>query len=114
MSNKKFKTELRYRGSRDGWRANDFHRMSNFLSSTATLFKIKDNGHCIGGFTSKMWGSPETHIYETDSTAMLFNLSARRLFECKNHSKAIYNCKGKGPRFGLSELEAEEPFNGED
>ena len=44
MSNKKFKTILRYRGSRDGWMAADFHRMSNGKGPTATLFKIKENG----------------------------------------------------------------------
>jgi hypothetical protein len=44
MSNKKFKTTLRYRGSRDGWMATDFHRMSDGKGPTAALFKIKENG----------------------------------------------------------------------
>ncbi len=52
MGGKKFKTELRYRGSRDGWWAEDFHKMSDGLEPTATLFKINDNQQCIGGFTS--------------------------------------------------------------
>jgi hypothetical protein len=43
MENKKLITELRYRGSRDGWKAADFHRMSDGLGPTVTLFKIKDN-----------------------------------------------------------------------
>ncbi len=43
MPKKKFKTELRYRGSRDGWMAADFHRMSDGKGPTVTLFKIKDN-----------------------------------------------------------------------
>ena len=43
MGGKKFRTELRYRGSRDGWYKKDFHRMSDGLGPTATLFKIKDN-----------------------------------------------------------------------
>ena len=49
---KKFKTELRYRGSRDGWKREDFHRMSDGKGPTVTLFKIKENGQCVGGFTS--------------------------------------------------------------
>jgi hypothetical protein len=52
MGGKKFRTELRYRGSRDGWKYADFHRMSDGLGPTVTLFKIKENQQCIGGFTS--------------------------------------------------------------
>jgi hypothetical protein len=52
MEHRKFKTYLRYKGSRDGWKAADFHRMSDGKGPTATLFKIKDNGQCIGGFTT--------------------------------------------------------------
>jgi hypothetical protein len=52
MEKKNFKTKLRYRASRDGWMAADFHRMSDYLGPTVSLFKIKENGQCIGGFTS--------------------------------------------------------------
>ena len=82
MENKKFKTELRYRGSRDGWENADFHRMSDGKGPTVTLMKIKDNEQCIGGFTSALWASPEHEIYVRDSTAMLFNLTSRKFFEC--------------------------------
>jgi len=52
MGNKKFRTVMRYKGSRDGWMCTDFHRMSDGKGPTATLFKIKDNNQCVGGFTS--------------------------------------------------------------
>jgi hypothetical protein len=52
MDKKKFKTELRYRGSRDGWKRADFHRLSDKKGPTVTLMKIKENEQCIGGFTS--------------------------------------------------------------
>jgi hypothetical protein len=52
MVKKNFKTELRYRASRDGWMAADFHRMSDGKGPTVSLFKIKENGQCIGGYTS--------------------------------------------------------------
>ena len=52
MPKNKFKTELRYRGSRDGWMKADFHRMSDGKGPTVTLFKIKDNQQLVGGFTS--------------------------------------------------------------
>jgi hypothetical protein len=47
-----------------------------------------------------------------DSTAMLFNLTTHQLFKSQDHSKAIYCGKGFGPTFGDGELEATEPFNG--
>ena len=43
MEKKKFRTELRYRGSRDGFWKKDFHRKSDGLGPTVTLFKIKEN-----------------------------------------------------------------------
>jgi hypothetical protein len=52
MGKKRFKTGLRYRGSRDGWKRADFHKMSDGLGPTVTLMKIKDNEQCLGGFTS--------------------------------------------------------------
>ena len=51
MDKKKFKTLLRYRASRDGWKVADFHRMSDGKGPTVSLFKIKDNDQCVGGFT---------------------------------------------------------------
>jgi hypothetical protein len=51
MGNRKFRTVIRYKGSRDGWMIDDFHRMSDGKGPTATLFKIKDNNQCVGGFT---------------------------------------------------------------
>jgi hypothetical protein len=52
MENRKFRTVIRYKGSRDGWKCADFHRMSDGKGPTVTLFKIKDNNQCVGGFTS--------------------------------------------------------------
>ena len=52
MGNKRFKTELRYRASRDGWMVADFHRMTDGKGATVSLFKIEKNGQCVGGFTN--------------------------------------------------------------
>ena len=52
MGKKKFKTVLRYKGSRDGWKAADFHRLVDGKAPTVSLFKVKENGQCVGGFTS--------------------------------------------------------------
>jgi hypothetical protein len=52
MGNKKFRTEIRFRGSRDGWTPADFQRMVDGKAPTVSLFKVKENSQCIGGFTS--------------------------------------------------------------
>jgi hypothetical protein len=52
MGNKKFKTVQRYKASRDGWMAADFHKKVDGVGRTVSLFKIEQNGQCIGGFTS--------------------------------------------------------------
>jgi hypothetical protein len=52
MANRKFRTVIRYKGSRDGWTKADFHRMSDGKGPTVALYRIKDNNQCVGGFTS--------------------------------------------------------------
>jgi hypothetical protein len=81
MHYKKFKTELSYRGSRDGWYYEDFHRMSDGKGPTVTLFKIKENNHCIGGFTCAEWASFEEDTIVYDSDVMLFNLTTKKIFK---------------------------------
>jgi hypothetical protein len=52
MTNKKFITVLKYKCSTDGCSKYDFHRMCDDKGPTVSLFKIKNNNQCIGGFTS--------------------------------------------------------------
>ena len=58
MGRKIEKTFLRYSASRDDPIAIEFHKKSDWKSQTVSLFKIKENGQCIGGFTSAYWKSP--------------------------------------------------------
>ena len=111
MGNEKFKTVLCYRGSRDGWMNKDFHRMSDSKGPTITLFKLKENGNCIGGFTSSSWQSPNDALFYNDCSAMLFNLTTHHYERSKNSPLSICCNKGWGPCFGDKELAAYEPFN---
>jgi hypothetical protein len=52
MGNKKFKTALRYKASLDGWKKADWHRKVDGKAPTVSLFKVEENGQCVGGFTS--------------------------------------------------------------
>ena len=113
MGGKKFKTVLYYRGSRDGWNAEDFHRTSDGKGPTISLFKVQDNGYCIGGFTTVSWSSADHQDcgFGKDSSAMLFNLTTHHCFTPTNPSFSVRLNKAKGPNFGENSLYAEEPFN---
>lgn len=103
---------LLYRGSRDGWGADDFHLRCDKKGATITLFKLKE-GPCIGGFTRAQWISPVKSSQNVeDSSAMLFNLTEKLKFPIVIKERAIYCKREWGPCFGDSELAAYyEPFN---
>jgi hypothetical protein len=75
---RKFRTLLLYRGSTDGWMAADFHDKSDGKGPTVSLFKINENGQCIGGYTSESWVSHESLTNVSDSTARVFNLTTKK------------------------------------
>ncbi len=81
MGEKEFCSVIKYRGSRDGWNNIDFHKISDDIGPTIALFKIKENGMCIGGFTSEKWSSNDDNELVKDNTAMLFNLTTNKIFK---------------------------------
>jgi hypothetical protein len=52
LGNKRLKTKNLYRGSIHGWMAKDFHLRCDGKRPTISLFKVKDTGDCIGGYTN--------------------------------------------------------------
>jgi hypothetical protein len=52
LGNKLIVTTLLYSGSIHGWMAKDFHLICDGKHPTISLFKIKDTGECIGGYTN--------------------------------------------------------------
>jgi hypothetical protein len=50
LNNRMLVMSLIYRGSRDGWKSADFHKLCDDKSPTISLFNVKD-GPCIGGYT---------------------------------------------------------------
>ena len=73
---------LLYRGSRDGWSEDDFHRLCDNQGPTVTLVK-SSAGRVSGGFTSISWTSDGG--YKTDSKALLFSVDSEVMFPCINH-----------------------------
>lgn len=119
--------KLLYRGSVNGWKMKDFHKLCDNKGPTLTLFLLPTNRICAG-FTSESW---ETGFgkYKSDSKSLLFSFDAAvtatatitstptptsyKVFPVKNPEKAIFCRNDYGPCFGDNELSASyEPMNG--
>ena len=64
---------LLYRGSRDGWKASDFHRTCDNKGPTVCLVK-SSKGRICGGFTNVSCTTPSSGEYKSDSGALLFSV----------------------------------------
>jgi hypothetical protein len=64
------KWELKYRASRDGFAATDFHSNCDGIANTMTVIKTTC-GNIFGGFTEKAWNSNKQWI--GDPKAMIFS-----------------------------------------
>lgn len=105
-------TDLLYRASEYGFKAEHFHYRCDNMLPTITLIKIKD-GPCICGFTTAQWSSPDVFgtIAVPDPFSILFNLTNRRFFPCIHPPQALSVGKHNGPCFGRGDLCLSEPFN---
>ena len=94
---------LLYRGSRDGFRAEDFHSKCDGKGNTLTI--LKANGFVFGGFTSASWESCDTGKNKSDSNAFLFSLTNKDNKPCKMKIQpfnyAIICHSKRGPAFGI-------------
>jgi hypothetical protein len=103
---------LLWRGSRDGYRARDFHNRCDGHANTLTL--IEDTGcNIFGGYTSVSWGSSRPRgVKGPDPTeSFLFTLKnphgrPARQFPLKPDRKdsAITSSSKQGPTFGLGDI----------
>jgi len=96
------KWELKYRGTRDGLKAADFHSRCDGFANTLTVVKAT-TGYIFGGFAEKAWHSKNEHI--KDPKAFIFSLVNKEEDPFKanvsNEGKyAIYGSAKRGPVFG--------------
>jgi hypothetical protein len=94
------------RGSRDGFRASNFHAKCDGRSPTVTLIE-STKGFVFGGFTPVAWESPSSASYKPDNNrkSFLFTLksprgSEARKFGMASTANAIYCNSSYGPTFG--------------
>jgi hypothetical protein len=99
------KWSLLYRGTRDGFRAEDFHAKCDGKSATLTIIKSSD--FIFGGYTDAEWESCEEE--KSDTNAFIFSLSNKDNKPCKlnvsDPNRAIYCSPRFGPIFGGSIIE---------
>lgn len=102
------KWQLIYKGQRDGFTSEDFHRCCNNQGSTITLIQTT-RGFLFGGFTAISWTS--TGDYKSDPQAYLFTLInpyqiKPTKFEIKKDmiDSAVVHNKNHGPYFGNKDI----------
>ena len=96
------KWELKYRASRDGFKASDFHYYCDGIANTITVIKAK-SGNVFGGFTEQKWHSRGEWV--TDPNAFIFSLVNKKdkpfKAMCKKGGKETIFCDSRfGPCFG--------------
>jgi len=96
------KWTLLYRGTRDGFRARNFHAKCDGHNNTLTILKAHGTSYIFGGFTTVTWASPCQ--FKADPNAFLFSLTNRDNQPSKmrkiNATKSIICHPNLGPIFG--------------
>jgi hypothetical protein len=95
----KKKAQLLYRGSRDGFRASNFHEKCDGHANTVTLI-TSTKGAIFGGFTSATWDSSNSWQTDKSPASFLFRVGLPKPFPMSSTSNAIYCTSSAGPRFG--------------
>jgi hypothetical protein len=67
------KWSLLYRGTRDGFGAQDFHSKCDNKSPTLSICKAHESSYIFGGFTTVSWDS--TSEYKSDPNAFVFSIT---------------------------------------
>ncbi len=98
------KWSLLYRGTRDGFRSNDFHSKCDGHSNTLTIFKAKENSYIFEGFTTVEWDTSSK--WKSDANAFLFSLTNKDNQPLKmkintNKHQSAFRCNSEfSPIFG--------------
>jgi hypothetical protein len=98
------KWSLLYRGTRDGFGAQDFHSKCDNKSPTLSIFKAHDSSYIFGGFTTVSWDGSSR--WNWDPNAFLFSLTnkdnkpLKMKIDPNRHQYAIGCYSRWGPTFG--------------
>jgi len=107
LNNRKFKTELLYRKSRDGSAPNDFHNKCDNKGITITFIETT-KGYIFGGYTELPWDKSGSE--KKDKSTFIFSFNNKQKYTARNNNASIYCASNEGPRFGCGHPEIY--FNG--
>ena len=74
LDGKKFRLELKYRGTRDGFSAQNFHKVVDGMYNTLTVVE-SEHGFRFGGYSSVKYGSSNSRV--PDPNGVIFSLTKK-------------------------------------
>ncbi|GET03440.1 carbohydrate-binding module family 13 protein [Rhizophagus clarus] len=109
--NNQYEFKLLYRGSRDGFTKEKFHRMCDNKPRTVTIVKVRDSNEILGGYNPIKWRPYGGDSITKDSFIFSFNNNNNNdriekyiLSRVIKEKSAIFNDSNYGPFFGYTDL----------
>ena len=107
--------QLLYRGSRDGFKAQDFHEKCDRQGKTLVVVRSQ-KGNIFGGFSDIEWRSRNHKVHDTARKSFLFvvrdhDKTVVKLPMREEKTKEIQDFSTEGPTFGSSDLRIENNCN---
>jgi hypothetical protein len=114
-----YEFKLIFRGSRDGFTGEKFHKICDNKSRTVAIIKVKRNNEIIGGYNPVEWRSDYRKGITKDSFIFSFKnneIENYILSRVKDEKLAITNGVCYGPSFGDADLiiKGKHFYNGSD
>ena len=93
------KWDLKYRASRDGFKASDFHKKCDGIGNTLTVIQAK-SGNIFGGFAEKEWHSSSGFVEDPKAFIISLINKEENQFKAMCSDLALICNPDYGPSFG--------------
>ncbi|GES83730.1 carbohydrate-binding module family 13 protein [Rhizophagus clarus] len=115
-----YEFKLIFRGSRDGFTAEQFHEICDNQSRTVTVFKVKGSDEILGGYNPIEWKNDYyLGSYGKTKDSFIFSFMSKEIIEgylisrVKDENRAIFYLNNYGPSFGGGDLTIHGGIEGE-
>ena len=102
LNNRKFKSELLFRKSRDDSKPEDFHNKCDNKGNTITIIETT-KGYIFGGYTELQWD--QSNSFKKDKSTFIFSLNNKTKYLPRNNNDSIYCGSNYGSVFGCSQAD---------
>ena len=102
LNNRKFKSELLFRKSRDGSKPEDFHNKCDNKGNTITIIETT-KGYIFGGYTELQWDRSDK--FKKDKSTFIFSFNNKEKYMPKNNNDSIYCGSNYGAVFGCGKAD---------